>query len=165
MATRYHIEEMRNGLKIRVRHEMLWWEPVVAAGIAGVVVWFVSTTFFGGRWKFIFSGIAAVMSLVASIRQKRAQLTITNVEFLTEGNFSKRFRSGQTVCTGNVRWLEYQEGAGSEDPANEHGGLYAVTTSGKVCLLPFLTEMETTKVIGEIERRFPGLADRSILII
>ncbi len=160
MATRYHIEKLRNGFRIRVGHEMPWWERVLAAGIASVVVWLATTIFFGVRWRLISSGLAAVLSFFVAIRQKRAQLTITNVEFVTQGNFSRRFRSGQTVCTGDVRWLEYKEGERSQDPEYEPRGLYAVTTSGMACLLPFLTEMQTTEVIGEIEGRFPGLADR-----
>jgi hypothetical protein len=102
---------------------------------------------------------AAVLSFIAAIRPKRARLTITNVEFLAQGNFSRRFRWGQTVCTGDVRWLEYQEGSRTEDSSNDPGGLYAVMTRGKACLLPFLTEAQTIEIITQIEKTFPGLAE------
>ncbi len=160
MATQYNIQELRTGLRISVRHQSVWWEQVLAAGIAGVVVWLASVTFLDGRWKLVSSVLAAVLSFIAAIRPKRARLTITNVEFLTQGNFSRRFRTGQTVCTGDVRWLEFQERSRSEDPPYEPGGLYAVTTRSKACLLPFLTETQTVQIIAEIEKRFPGLADR-----
>jgi hypothetical protein len=104
--------------------------------------------------------LAAVFSFVASKRAKYAELKATNVEFIAHGNFSSRFRSGQTVCTGDVRWLEFQKASGAENsPSEPPGGLYAVTTRGNVCLLPFLSEAETIQVIAEIEKKFPGLAD------
>jgi hypothetical protein len=159
MAMRYHIQELRDGLRISVSHQSVWWEQVLAAGIAGAVVWLASVTFLNGRWKLISSVLAAVLSFVAAVRPKRARLTITNVEFLTQGNFSRRFRSGQTVCTGDVRWLEYQERSRTED-FNDPGGLYAVMTRGKACLLPFLTEAQTIEIITQIEKKFPGLAER-----
>jgi hypothetical protein len=101
-----------------------------------------------------------VLSFVVAIRPKRAKLTTTNVEFLTQGNFSRKFRSGQTVCTGDLRWLEYQEGARTGDSPYNPGGLYAVTARGRACLLPFLAEAQTIQVIAEIEKKYPGLADR-----
>ena len=160
MATHYHIQQLTNGLRIHARQETSLWERVFAAGIAGVVAWMASTTFLAGRWRLILSVFAAALSFVAAVRPKRAKLTITNVEFLTQGNFTRRSRSGQTVCTGDVRWLEYQEGSGSEDLPYEAGGLYAVTNRGKACLLPFLTEAQTIQVITEIEKKFTGLAER-----
>jgi hypothetical protein len=160
MATHYHIQETQTGLRIYVRHQSVWWEQVLAAGIAGAAVWLACVTFLNGRWKLVSSVLVAVLSFVAAIRPKRATLTITNVEFLTQGNFTRRFHSGQTVCTGDVRWLEYQESSASEDSPYEAGGLYAVMNRGKACLLPFLTEAQTIQVIAEIEKKFPGLAER-----
>jgi hypothetical protein len=160
MATRYHIQELRNGLQISVSHQSLWWEQVLAAGIAGAVVWLASVTFLDGRWKLVSAVLAAVLSFFAAVRPKRARLTITNVELLTQGNFSRQFRSGQTVCTADIRWLEYQAESGSEDARYASGGLFAVTSRGKACLLPFLTEAQTIQVIAEVEKKFPGLAER-----
>jgi len=160
MATHYHIQELRESLRISVSHKSVWWEQVLAAGIAGAAVWLVSVALLNGRWKLVSSVLAAVLSFIAAVRPKRARLTITNVEFLTQGNFSTRFRAPQTVCIGDVRWLEYQEGSGTEDSPGDPGGLYAVLTRGKACLLPFLTEAQTIEIITQIEKKFPGLAER-----
>ena len=160
MATHYHIQEMRDGIRVSVKHQSVWWEQMLAAGVAGGVVWLASKTFLGGRWKLVAPVIAAIVSFVAASRPKRARLTITNVEFLTRGNFSTRFLAPQTVCTGDVRWLEYQEGSGGGDAPYEPEGLYAVTTRGKACLLPFLTDAQTIEIITQIEKKFPGLAER-----
>ena len=159
MATHHHIHETRNGLRIFVKHQSVWWEQVLAAGIAGTAVWLACVTFLDGRWKLVASVIVAVLSFVAAIRPRHANLIVTNVEFLTGGNFGSRFRAPQTVCTGDVRWLEYQEGSRTED-SHDPGGLYAVMIRGTACLLPFLTEAQTVQVIAEIEKKFPGLAER-----
>jgi hypothetical protein len=160
VATRYHIHEIRNGLLISVTHQSVWWEQVLAAGIVGAAVWLASVTFLDGRWKLVTSVLVAILSFAAVFRPRYARLTITNVEFLTRGNFSTRFRAPQTVCTGDVRWLEYQEGSRTEDSSHDPGGLYAAMIRGKACLLPFLTEVQTNQLIVEIEKRFPGLAER-----
>ena len=160
MATHYHIQEIRNGLRISVKHQSVWWEQVLAAGIAGAAVWLACVTFLDGRWKLVTSVIVAVLSFVAAIPPRRANLIVANAEFLTRGNFGSRFRAPQTVCTGDVRWLEYQEQSGAEGSTHEPCGLYAVLGRGKACLLPFLTEVQTGQVIAEIEKKFPGLAER-----
>ena len=150
---------MKNGLLIRAERQAPLWEKLLSAGVAGAAVGMFTAEFVSGRWWVPLSVLAAIFGFAGAIRAKRAELRATNVEFLTKGNAATRFRQGQTVCTGDVRWLEFQEDTGGPD-SYEPSGLYAITARGSKCLLPFLSEEETAQVITEIEGRFPGLAER-----
>jgi hypothetical protein len=160
MTTRYRIQELRDGLRVQVWHEMPPYGKVLLALFAGLVVGIGSAAFVEGRWWFLVAIFVAVASFAADITTKRAKLTATNVEFITEGNFGTRKRSRRIVCTGDVRWLEFWKGPGIGDVRFGYCGLYAVMPHGSVCILPFLSQQDTMQVILAIEKAFPGLTER-----
>jgi hypothetical protein len=159
MTTRYSIQEVRDGLLVQVRREMPQYGKVLAALFAGFVVGGASAPILGARWWLFLAVLVAVASFAADITTHRAKLTVTNVEFIADGDFGTRRRSRRIVCSGDVRWLEYREGLGIGDVRLGRCGLYAATSHGSAWLLPFLTQRDTMQVISAIEKAFPGLAE------
>ena len=159
MATRFHITESSDGLRALVQHDMRSWERILTAGVAGACMGLASSYFLPGHWWVIVFSVVLIASFAASLQRKHVELRITKVEFFTRGNYGMKFRLGQAVCASDVRWLEFHGGSGSEIP-EEGQGLYAVTTQGNACLLPYVTEQDAAQLIQEIEKKFPSMAER-----
>jgi hypothetical protein len=102
------------------------------------------------------SAIAAAVTY-AAVKNTSAELQVTNVEFISKGNLGRRVQTPRTVCTGDVRRLEFRED--SSPLTSRLGGLYALTNRRELCLLPFLDCEQTQHVIHAIEKKFPGLAE------
>lgn len=56
------------------------------------------------------------------------------------------------------RWLESLGNSGREISEETHGR-YAVTSRGNARWLPFLSEQDAVQRIGEIEKKFPIMAE------
>jgi hypothetical protein len=151
-VAKYHIEELRNGLRVTVRREFEALTRLLVSGLAGAITGMGTATVFGGWWWAACSPIAALIGF-ASVRSQNAELQATKVELVARGDLGRRTRK-RIVYTGDVRRLEYRE------PSLQFGGLYAVTASSEYCVLPFLDYAQTTAVILAIETRFPGLAEQ-----
>lgn len=90
----------------------------------------------------------------ATAKGSRADLEVTNVEFVTTGNIGRRgSRTTKVVCTGDVRGLEFR------DTTAQGSGLYALMARSPQCILPFVDYSEAMEVIRTIQKRFPGLAE------
>ena len=159
MATRFHIAESSDSLHATVQRHTENWERILTAAVMGACVGFASFYFLPGYWWKIAAPVALVAGFFASLQAKRVELRVTKVEFFTQGNLGMRFRLGQAVCTSDARWLEFRGNGGSEN-SDEAQGLYAVTSRGSACLLPFVSEQHVVQLIGEIEKKFPFMAER-----
>jgi hypothetical protein len=135
MTTRYHIQELRDGLQVQVWHEMPLYGKVLVSSFAGLILGIATAAMLGGRWWLLVTIFVAVASFAADFTTTQAKLTATNVELIAEGNYGKRNRSARIVCTGDVRWLEFEEGPGIGVIRFGLCGLYAVTTNGSACLI------------------------------
>jgi hypothetical protein len=156
MATHLQIQELANSLRIRARQNLPHWERLLVAGVAAAVVGMASSNLLGGWWWTILSVLAAAVTYSA-VRSTSAVLQVTNVEFISNGNLGRRVQTPRTVCTGDVRRLEFQ---GKGSPLNPRpDGLYALTDRKELCLLPFLDWEQTHRVIHAIEIKFSGLAE------
>ena len=156
MATRFHIQELANSLRVQARQDLPRWERLLAAGIVATVVGMASANFLGGWWWTILSVIAAAATYRA-VKNTSAELHVTKVEFTSKGNLGRRVQTPRIVCTGDVRRIEFRE---DNSPLTSRlGGLYAVTDRKELCLLPFLDWEQTKQVIQAIEKKFPGLAE------
>ena len=112
----------------------------------------ITATVFGGWFWAACSPIVALIAF-ASVRSQKAELQVTKVELVAQGDLGCRTHK-RVVYTGDVRRLEYRE------PGLQCGGLYAMTASREYCVLPFLDYSQTTAVILAIETKFPGLAQQ-----
>jgi hypothetical protein len=156
MATHFHIQELPNGLRVQARRDLPPWERLLAACIGAMVIGIPSASFLGGWWWTMLSAIAAAVTYGA-VRITSAELQVTNLEFISKGDLGRRVQTPRTVCTGDVRGIEYREG--SIPLTTRLGGLYALTNRKELCLLPFLDWEQTEQVIRTIEKKFPGLAE------
>jgi hypothetical protein len=155
MAPHFHIQEISNGLRVQVQQDIELWVRLFAASLAAVAVGLSTAGFLGGFWRTTLS-IAAALVVLGGVRDRRVELQVTKVEFIAKGDIGRRVRK-RSVCTGDVRRLEFHEKGGPF--SNAYGGLFAVTTHGETCLLPMLDLKATVEVIRAIENKFPGLAE------
>jgi hypothetical protein len=99
--------------------------------------------------------VAALLALGLG-NGRTAELQVTNVEFISKGNFGKRGGTTRIACTGDVRRIEYRE---ARDGLNFwYGDLYATMACRSVFLVP-LDYQATVEVIRTIENKFLGLAE------
>ena len=161
MTTHYRIRELQKGLFVQLRHETPPWAKVLVSVLAGVFAGVAASAFLPQPWRWTIAILVMLACFAGDITTSRAKLTATDVEFLAQGHFQSRIKSGgRIVCMGNVRWLEFREESVGKNARFEPCGLFAVTTGVDACLLPFLNRQQTLEVIAAIEAKFTGLAER-----
>jgi len=152
MARHFEITELRSSIRISVGEDLPVWGRILAGFIAAAAAFSLSRALLG-NWSWIVAFCIAVVVLVTA-RGSRADLDVTNVEFVTRGNIGRRgSRTTRVVCTGNVRGLEFR------DTIGQRSGLYALTVRSSQCILPFVGYSEAVDVIRAIQKKFPGLAE------
>jgi hypothetical protein len=152
MARRFEITELRNSIQISVGEDLPVWGRILIGLIAAAAAFSLSRALLG-NWSWIVAFCIAGVAL-ATARGSRADMEVTNVEFVTRGNIGRLgSRKTQVVCTGNVRGLEFR------DTTGQRSGLYALTARSSQCILPFVNYSEAMQVIGAIQKKFPGLAE------
>ncbi|SRR5216684_4543689 len=154
MATHFHIRELTGGLCVEVHRDLTRLQRLLVAAFVGTWVGIMSAYFLGGWWWTILFIVAAHTAFRVA-RGRKAELLVTNVEFISRGDIGRRVHK-RIVCTGDVRRIEFRE---ESTFIPGYGGLYAVTTHGTTLLLPMLDFNATAGVIRAIENRFPGLAE------
>lgn len=155
MASRYEIQELRNGLRIRASRDLAMRERLFITALAGVITGFVGTKIFGIWW--IAASLVVAAGVFTTIRARKAVLRVTNVEFITTGDLGRRAQTPRVVNTADIRRLEFKgEGAAFLQKLE---GLYALTDRRDLCVLPFLDWEQTQQVIHAIKGKFPGLAE------
>ena len=155
MASRYEIQELRNGLRIRASRDLAMWERLFITALAGVIAGFVGAGILGIWWIAASPVVAAAVFI--AVRARKAVLRVTNVEFITTGDLGRRAQTPRVVNTAEIRRLEFKGEGGAFLQKLE--GLYAMTDRRDLCVLPFLNWEQTQQVIHAIERKFPGLAE------
>ena len=91
------MRELSKGLRIRVSRDLEKWERISLAGLAATTAGGMSAHFLGGWWSLGLSAIAAIATYMA-VSSRKAQLLVTNVEFVTTGHWEKVSRVGRTMA-------------------------------------------------------------------
>jgi hypothetical protein len=152
MARSFEIMELKNAIRVSVSQDLPVWARILIGFIAAVATFSLGRALLG-NWIWIVALCVAVVAL-ATARGSRADLNVTNVEFVTRGNIERRGSNAtRVVCSGDVRGLEFRDSTGLR------AGLYALTARSPQCILPFVDYSEAMQVIRAIQRRFPGLAE------
>jgi hypothetical protein len=155
MATDFQIRKLPNGLRVKVRQNLQMWERLLAATIAAMIVGMTGVSLLKRWWWLLLSPITAIAVFVFG-KTNKAELQVTNVEFISRGELGRRVQTPRIVYTADVRGLEFCGGGQFHHPPD---GLYVVKDAGKrLLILPFLDFRQAQEVIGAIETRFPGLA-------
>jgi hypothetical protein len=156
MATHIHIQELGDGLRIQAHHDLPHWERLLVTGFIGMFAGVVGASLLDGWWWTILSVVAAGIAY-RTASSTSAELQVTKLEFVSKGYFGRRDNTPRTVCTGDVRMLEFR--AESRLLNTVRHGLYALTGRKEICLLPFLEWEQAEEIIRAIENKFPGLAE------
>jgi hypothetical protein len=152
MARHFEIRELKNSIQISVAEDLPLGARILAGFIAAAAALSLSWALLG-NWSWIAAFCIAGVALAAA-RGSRADLDVTNVEFVTRGNIGRRgSKATQVVCTGNVRGLEFR------DTTGQQSGIYALTARSSQCILPFVGHSEAMDVIRAIQMKFPGSAE------
>ncbi len=111
MARHFEITELRSSIRISVAEELPVWGRILAGLIVAAAALSLSWALLG-NWSWIAALCVAGVAL-ASARGSRADLDVTNVEFVTRGNIGRcGSKATQVVCIGNVRGLEFRDTTG-----------------------------------------------------
>jgi len=156
MVTDFQIRKLPNGLRVQVSQNLKLWERLLAAGLAAAVIGMAGLSFVKSWWWFVVPPITAVAVFVF-VRAIKAELQVTNVEFISRGDLGRRVQTPRIVYAADVRGLEFSFGGVLD---HQRQGLYAIKDSGKrYLILPLVDFRQAQEVIGAIETKFPGLAE------
>lgn len=103
---------------------------------------------------------AAVIAIPLARRANRVELHVAQTELELHGRIDGSFRSGRTVRSADIQWLQYEESSDGADNSGHPSGLYAMLAHRSVCVLPYLDEKQTHTVMDLIEEKFPELQKR-----
>jgi hypothetical protein len=152
MARHFEITELRSSIRSSVGEDLPVWARILISFVPAVAAFSLGHALLG-NWSWIVAFCVAAIAFVTA-KGSRADLDVTNVEFVTRGNIGRRgSRTTRVVCTGDVRGLEFR------DTAGQRSGLYALTARSSQCILPFVDYSEAMQVIRAIQKKFPGLAE------
>ena len=152
MARHFEITELKSSIRILVAEDLPVWGRILIGFIAAAAAFSLSWAILG-NWSWI-AAFCIAASAFAVAKGSRADLNVSNVEFVTRGIIGRRGnRTPQIVCTGDVQGLEFRDSTG------QRSGLYALTVRSPKCVLPFINYAEAMEVIRAIRKKFPGLAE------
>jgi hypothetical protein len=158
MAAVYEIRDSQDSLLIRAKRKRLWTRSLFGAAITGLAALLTLSHIIAGSILAVVVLLAVLLGLSEGFGQARAELRVTRLEFQTRGNLGTDSLPVHTVCSADIRWLEYQPESGGPDVGYRPGGLFAKVRFGTVCVLPLLDEQQTIEVIELITKRFPDMA-------
>ncbi len=151
MPASYDIRDSGDSLRIDVRRAVSFSERLLIACLAaGIVAAATATSGLSTTWCSVLT-LTSAASVFASVRQLRAGLAATKVEFHTKG--SRRRGGDVSLLTAKIQRLEFQE-----HPLGQQG-IYAVTSWRDYCILPFVDQIQAGEITNVIEAKFPGLAE------
>jgi hypothetical protein len=154
MPTRYEIADFSNELRIQAITDVPLWQRAFGALVVCIAVVGITSQWL--RFWALPLALLASAAIFFGYRVHREGLNVTRLECNTSGGGGGRgARRPRTVFTADIAQLRFDVG-----PFSGNDGLYAVTSSGQVLLLPRLEFQQTTAVIGAIEKKFPGLAEQ-----
>ena len=153
MASYCHLQELRNGLRIKASRDIELWQRLLMAVLAGGMAAGITNNFFREWLAAVISAVPAGIAFLV-FKKMRAELLATNVEFISTGDLGPRAAPRRVVYTADIRDLQFQE------PRITRAGVYARTSGRDQCVLPFVEYLQAVEVIRAIESKFPGLAER-----
>lgn len=154
------IREYRDGLLIKARQRHSLAQGIFSATIAAAFVVLVVKRFVSLPVLILVVVLAAGFGFAQVLREKEAELNVTNLEFRTSGYFGGDYRARRSLSSADVRWLEYQEDRGGIESSYHPAGLYAVLRVGEACMLPHVNEQQAGEIIEAIAKRFPDFSKR-----
>lgn len=154
MATQFELRETPSGLVVKSKMQNAHLHALLSGCVATSVVALVAYRFVRPPIVIVVAALGGIFGYIEIIRQRRVQLSATNLEFqTTAGDF---YRSRTAIPRANIESLEYREERGGPDHY-EPAGLYAELRAGSKCILPYLDERQTQTVIEAIYRHFPDM--------
>jgi hypothetical protein len=148
------IEEHPDGLVIRTVRKGSVLYALLAAAVAGALVFLIGLIYFHRPALLVLTVLAATWGSSRWWRTVRVELRITQFEMLVTGHLRSVPDLNPRIPMANIRRLEYRAGQGKVGP-EQFGGLYAVQRWKADCVLPRLDEKQTQQAIDAIYRRFP----------
>jgi len=157
MTTRYDVTNLRDTLRIQVIADVPMWERLLASAVVCIGLIGITGQLLG-LWTLPLA-LAGSVAMFCGHRVRKEGLTVTKLEFNTTGGGGHRgARRPRTVFTADVVHLKFD--VGSHFGTSNGDGLYAVTKSGQVLLLPGMEFRQTIEVIEAIQDKFPSLAEQ-----
>jgi hypothetical protein len=136
MAAVYEIRDSADSLLIRAKRKRGWTRSFFGAAITGIAAVLTLSHIVAGSILAVVVFLAVLLGSSEGFGQARAELRVTPLEFQTRGNLGTDFLPVHTVCSADIRWLEYQPESGGPDVGYRPGGLFAKVRVGTVCVLP-----------------------------
>jgi len=152
------IRDFKDGLRIKARQRRSLVQGIFSAVIAASFVVLILARFVSLPILILIVVLAAGLGFAQVLREKVAELHVTNLELTTHGYFGSDYRGTRSVPRADIRWLEYQEDRGGIETSYHPAGLYAVLRSGDACVLPNVNDQQSGEIIEAIAKRFPEFA-------
>ena len=150
----YTIQDLPNGLVIRVAREIGFFHRAFTALLIGVIIFVAGGELYKSYWWLPVS-LVVFAAIFLSLKTARADLTISRLEFVTRGNLGARARTPRVLMAADVRGLEFRDLALFQ---GTNGGLHAITDGSSKLMLPYLDWQQTQDVIAAIKKKLPGLS-------
>src|ERR1700731_4890889 len=126
MKTELEILDFDDALVIRAKQRPSPAEAIFSAGVSGGFVGLIAFRFVPMPVMVAIAVVAGFLGFLYAVRKWNAELRVTNLEFRSRGRVGDGFGSKRSVCSTDVRWLEYQEDTSGPETSHHPGGLYAV---------------------------------------
>ena len=150
----YTIQDLPNGLVIRVAREIGFFHRAFTALLIGVIICVAGEELYKSYWWLPVS-LVVFAAIFLSLKTARADLTISRLEFVTRGNLGARARTPRVLMAADVRGLEFRDLVLFQ---GTNGGLHAITDGSSKLMLPYLDWQQTQDVIAAIKKKLPGLS-------
>jgi hypothetical protein len=152
-----NISESDGAVLIRTSHKHPIAISLIASAIATAFVEIALWHFVRPLLLLSLSFVVASLAFLGALRRTKAELRVTKFDLRTTGYFGRDFQRIRSVPSADVCQLEYQEDTTGPESSDHPGGLYAVLGKRSVCILPYIDEEQTARVIESIEKKFPEL--------
>jgi hypothetical protein len=160
MPSDINIIDLKNELRVESVRQSSLPSVVISTAAAGGFAAHIGFRYYGVLASVVAGLCAAALAFLVARRSNRFELRIAHSKFVFRGRIGDKLRSHWSVCPDEIRWLEYQEDTTGPETSNHPGGMYAVLQHRSVCLLPYVDEEQTHRVIDRIENKFPVFRTR-----
>lgn len=154
MATQFELRETPGGLVVKTKMQHAHLHALFSGCIAASAIAIVVYRYAPMAIVIVVGLLGGIFGYVEIVRQRTAQLRVTNLEFQTiTGDV---LRSRTAIARADIECLEFREEKGGPDHY-EPAGVYAELRTGSKCILPYLDEHQAHSVIEAIYTRFPDM--------
>ncbi len=155
--SRLNIAEKPDALEIRLEHTPSFLDRGLSSlAIVGFAI-IAGKLYLDIKAALALAALAGIVSWLINSRMKTVTLMATEFEFKSVGGAGDGLSKLRRVATSSIVWLEYKPGISGPETSHEPEGLYAITSSGSVCLLPEIGHHQAMELLDAIERKFPRL--------